>query len=212
MVLGICDDQYEFTLVGIGEQSDRGIFSRSALGKKFEEDPMWVPKPALVNGSQDTVLPFVLVEDQAFVLSSYLQRPYPESNSMTIEKKIYNYRCSRARQVIENTFGIWSERWRILCKPIVAKKKTIEDVTKATICLHNFLMQKNDRNLYFDNSLVDRESRNGVNTTGSSQNQPLKHTFVFNNIQIESLSVLGKRYEKQFTEFFAHDGAAALTI
>jgi len=67
-------------------------------------------------------------------------KPYPSRN-LTIEQRIYNYRLSRARRVVENAFGIMCSRFRIFSKPIALSPEKIECIVMATCCLHNFLLR-----------------------------------------------------------------------
>ena len=49
-------------------------------------------------------LPFVFVANEAFPLKQFLMKPYP-ARELDEQRRIYNYRLSRARRVIENAFG-----------------------------------------------------------------------------------------------------------
>ena len=49
------------------------------------------------------ILPYFLVGDEIFPLKTWLMRPYPGTDLSCEEKKIYNYRHSRARRVIERS-------------------------------------------------------------------------------------------------------------
>jgi hypothetical protein len=65
------------------------------------------------NKENDERLNFVFVADEAFSLHKHIIKPYSQRN-LTYERRIYNYRLSRARNVVENAFGIMSSRFRIL--------------------------------------------------------------------------------------------------
>ena len=106
VLMAICDAQYIFRFVDIGaygRRSDGGIFSNSVIGKNFNANRMNVPKPSAV--AEGRILPYCLVGDEAFLLKPYLLRPYP-GRGLTPKQDVYNYRLSRARRTIENTFGI----------------------------------------------------------------------------------------------------------
>ena len=63
-----------------------------------------LPEDEPLPGSDDT-MPFVFVGDEAFPLRPYLMRPWPGRMLTDEKRKVYNYRLSRARRVVENTFG-----------------------------------------------------------------------------------------------------------
>ena len=96
-------------------------------------------------------------------------RPYPGHN-LPEDQAIFNYRLSRARRVIENTFGILSVRWRIFRRPILAKPDNVNAIVKATICLHNFLRQsdiaKQPTQRYSPRGFADTEDMGGNVTEG----------------------------------------------
>lgn len=113
-------------------------------------------------------MPYVIVGDEAFPLMTHVMRPYPGSGTQILspEVRIYNYKLSRARRVIENTFGIMVSRWRILRRSIIGKTETVENIVKAITCLHNFLQirsnQQRDQKKqhYCPPNYVDRENLN----------------------------------------------------
>ena len=104
-----------------------------------------------------------IVADQAFPLSKSIMRPYP-GRDLNLNKKVFNYRLSRARRTIENTFGILVQRWRVLRKPIIADISTCEKIVKATVVLHNFLMDDEEAQRMY--SCVDNTGKGILRTVG----------------------------------------------
>ncbi|KAJ8046482.1 Protein ALP1-like [Holothuria leucospilota] len=147
VLMAVCDGRYRFTLVDIGaagRNSDGGIFANPPMGIAMENGSSDIPKPCPLTESESQPFLYVFVGDEAFSLKNYLKRPFPgrDVGPMTgekYEKNIYNYRLSRAKRIIENTFGIWSAHWRIFNRPIIAATESVELYIKATICLHNWL-------------------------------------------------------------------------
>ena len=50
-------------------------------------------------------MPYVCVGNDAFGLKPRMMNTYPLQN-LPVDKRVYNYRLSRARRVVENVFGI----------------------------------------------------------------------------------------------------------
>lgn len=138
-LLAVCDANYTFTMVdigGMGSESGGGLFARSLFGKMLDRNLLNVPEPSDLWNSG--TIPYYIVGDEAFPLKDYLMRPYPGKH-LSKAQQIFNYRLSRARRVIENTFGILVSRWRIFEGPIIATLENIEKYIVAAVSLHNYL-------------------------------------------------------------------------
>ena len=77
-----------------------------------------------------------------YFCSCWLLRPYP-AQGIPEEQRIFNYRLSSARSIIENTFGILAARWRVFMQPIQSTVEKTDRIVKATIRLNNFLWETN---------------------------------------------------------------------
>jgi len=120
VLLALCDANYCFTWVDIGaygKSSDSGIFKESILYSKLTEKTLNIPDPSPINNSDETILPYVIVADEAFGMLENLMRTYG-GKLLSYEKKFFNYRLTLARRYIECTFGIISNKWRILHRPL----------------------------------------------------------------------------------------------
>lgn len=167
-VMGICDSDYVFTAVHVGEpgkNSDGGIFNTSRLGIEIQDRGLNLPKGTCNLPGTNIPSECFFVGDDAFPLLPMLMKPYC-GNFLDEPKQIFNYRLSRARRTIENTFGIWSARWRVLKKAIAMQEDTADEIIWATICLHNFLRKRElllnpaDR-AYCPPNFVDQQDENG---------------------------------------------------
>ena len=84
----------------------------------------------------------------------------PYSGEMTLEERIFSYRLSRARRIIENCFGILRARFRIFRQPIKAAIETVEVIVLVACALHNYL-RLTENAAYCPAGFVDCETRSG---------------------------------------------------
>ena len=167
VLMAVCDANYRFTMVDVGDtgrNSDAGVFANSDLGKAICENTLQISPDRKIWNS-DITYPFVYVGDEAFPLRPNLMKPDPRA-VLGEQERIFNYRLSRCRRVIENTFGILASRFRIFRRPIIAREDVVIRVTKACVVLHNYLMHnkefKGASYQYLPPDLIDRESRSGI--------------------------------------------------
>ena len=80
-----------------GRASDSTIFKNSSLNIALDQK--------LLNWPGDGVC----VGDDAFPRRTNLLKPFSKRN-LSLEEKVFNYRLSRARRVVENAFGIFDSR------------------------------------------------------------------------------------------------------
>ena len=108
------------------------------------------------------LMPHCIVADEAFPLRIDLMRPYPrhsKNENLPEYKAIFNYRLSRARRIVENTFGILAQHWRLLNRCIQLKEQNVVQVIKACCVLHNFLQ---DTPSYTDRSTLQVDTQGNV--------------------------------------------------
>ena len=159
--MAVCDARYNFVLFDVGQYgsgNDSGVLKEAKFGKVFDEHLFNYPDPEKIPGCP-LELPFFLVGDDIFPLKDWLMRPFP-GKGLDESQHVYNYRLSRARRVIENTFGILVARWRIFRGFIRAKPNNVENYVMAAICLHNYLRQTDNAG-YCPTGFVDSEDSTG---------------------------------------------------
>lgn len=140
VLLALVDANYRFLAVYVGaygKNSDGGIFASSRIGKSFANNTLHIPTDKALPGT-DTFLPHVIVGDEAFPLTKHLMRPYPRTRN-DHQRKIFNYRLSRARRVSENAFGLLTQRFQIYQRRLKMHPHNADTVILETCCLHNFL-------------------------------------------------------------------------
>ncbi|KAJ8928821.1 hypothetical protein NQ314_018566 [Rhamnusium bicolor] len=142
VLMAVANAAYKFVYVDIGaygKDCDSSVFQQTVFWKKVKNGSLNIPDPAPLQ--QDLILPFVLVRDEAFALDENLLRPFGGQN-LTVAKRMFNYRLTRARRFVECTFSILANKWRIFHRALNISKEFAKDIVKATVILHNFFRER----------------------------------------------------------------------
>lgn len=157
VLMAIANANYEFILCDFGTNgriSDGGVIENTLFYNKLKDGKLMLPLPEKKAGS-DKDLPFVFIGDEAFALRPDFLKPFNQKE-LNHDKKIFNYRLSRARRIIENTFGIMVSRFRIFHTAISVSLERIDKIVMACCVLHNFLRRKCSES-YVPNDCFDNE-------------------------------------------------------
>jgi hypothetical protein len=214
VLLAVVDADYKFIYIDVGcngRVADGGVFRNCSLSKALEENKLHIPPPEPLP-NQSGHIPYMLVADDAFPLKEYLQKPYAQSG-LTREKRIYNYRLSRARRIVENVFGILANRFRIFRAPIPLNPEKVIAIVMACCSLHNFLRTRvSSRIVYTPRGSLDFENTDnhtvmpGTWRQESSAQGLIAPPRLRGNRQLAS----AKAYRDQLREYFnSPDGAVA---
>ena len=102
---GIVDANYCFLDVCIrwpGSVHDARVFAHSNVYRKITEEQLLPQKYIQVQGVD---IPVFLIGDSAYLIKTWLMKPFPQNRIHTEAQKTFNYRLSRARIVVENAYG-----------------------------------------------------------------------------------------------------------
>ena len=188
------DHDYRFVFIDVesnGSMSDSTVFHNSSLFQALESG-------LLPTGG-------VVVGDDAFALKKYLMKPYA-GQLLDFEKKVFNYRLSRARRIVENAFGILVSRFRIFEKPIPLLPEKIDKVICAACALHNVLRSKS-ASTYMPRDAVDAEDFDLRRIIEGGWRQETNGLQSVTRVGPHQQSKKAKDKRDAFKSYFANEGA-----
>lgn len=103
-------------------------------------------------------MPFVLVGYEVFPLSKHLMKPFPRTNLLSPQNRIFNYRLSHARWTIESAFGMRYSQWRVFYAPLPFHLGAADKIVAAAICLHNFIIDTEPGSEEDDDEVVENDN------------------------------------------------------
>lgn len=208
VLMAIANANYEFILVDFGTNgriSDGGVLMNTKFYEKLQNKTLRLPIEEKLCHS-DKVLPYVFVGDDAFPLGVHLLKPFPQSN-LTDEKRIFNYRLSRSRRIIENVFGILAARFRIFHTEINVSIERIESIVMACCVLHNFLRKKCPASYTTPDDLDSENYEAGTFTNGLRvSDNDLLH---LDKSATRNVSQIAKNVRETYMQYFNNEGAVS---
>ena len=160
-LLAVCDAKYKFIFADVGQygsNNDCAVLNNSKIGEGLERGTLSIPSDEKIPGIDGLDMPYYLLGDEIFPLEPYLMRPYP--GTQPEPGQVFNYRQSRARLPIENSFGILVARWRIFECPIQTNQDNAKSFVMACLCLHNYL-RMTENSLYTPYGFIDVATKGG---------------------------------------------------
>lgn len=157
--LFIGDANYRMIFLNVGcsgRDSDGGIFKKTSFYKHLQDKTLLnIPKKEKLKDS-DEAIGYFIVGDDAFALSTTLMKPYSITN-LSFVQRIFNYRLSRARRVIENSFGIMTSRFRVLSASILLDPIKTTSIVLCVCALHNFLIDTKAEDYFEELNAMENE-------------------------------------------------------
>lgn len=198
ILMALVDADYKFLWVDLGANgsaSDCQVFNHGELKEAIEDGSIGFPE-ADEMPYDDWPMNYFIVGDDAFPLRPWLMKPYSRRN-LENDERIFNYRLSRARRVVENAFGILANRWRCLLRTMGQQPHIVEKIIVACICLHNMMRTRHPGPLH---ELVDQDDRNHRVVRGGWRNDMNLH-----NLQVVGGNVTTREAKRQrlyLTDYF----------
>ncbi|XP_064643021.1 uncharacterized protein LOC135497207 [Lineus longissimus] len=142
---GTCDFNYRFIDIYFGfagRAHDAKILANSGLYKMAISGQLLPDQPRVIANHN---VPLLIIGDPAYPLLPWLMKPFAHRGHLTAAQNRFNYRLSRARMTIENTFGRLKSRWRCLLKKSDFQLENVHHIVTACCVLHNVCEIHNER-------------------------------------------------------------------
>jgi hypothetical protein len=127
VLMALVDADYKFLWIDVGSDgssNDASIYNGSELKEGLESpnNIFNLPEEKSLPG-YDVPIPYYIVGDNAFGINKRLMNPFAIRH-MEHHERIFNYRLSRARRVVENAFGILTHKFRVLLRTMNQARDT----------------------------------------------------------------------------------------
>jgi hypothetical protein len=169
----------------------------------LEEKRANIPAPDMLpNPSKEHHFVFLSVE--AFALREYLLIPY-NRRDLNTDRRLYNYRLSRSRRVIENAFGILASRFGILLTKIHLSPEKVKIIVLACCHLHSYLREQRGQKYINRGSMDCKDVNTGFISEGQWKSDceemiPLQPTKYHNT------EMLAKTIRNKYCAYFNNEG------
>lgn len=194
---------YKFIWLDVGQQgriSDGGVFEWTSFCNDLKSNRLSFPPKS----ENDMDLEFVIIGDEAFMLHKHLLKPYSVKD-LTHDRRIFNYRLSRARNVVENAFGLLTSRFRIFHTTIPVKVESVKYIVAAACALHNFLLTVSPS--YVTQSTFDRlNKKTWTIDKGDWRNENYEELTPLQPCGAKNVSNCAKKTRDEYCEFFNASG------
>lgn len=153
-------------------------------------------------------VPFIFFGDDTFSLSPNIMKPYSGNQERGSMHRIFNYRLSRGRRVVENLFGIMASVFLFFRKPILLKPPKVGKIVLTCVLLHNYLRRNAEsKNNYTPPGSFDLEDiDSGTIRNGSCKNesQPTESILPPKSVARKSLQE-AQNIRNEYCEYFISD-------
>lgn len=206
VLMATVNANYEFIVADVGTNgriSDGGVIKNTEFGKALYAKSLFIPPPSQLPDS-NKILPYVFVGDNAFQMQENILKPYAAVN-LSNKERIFNYRLSRARRIVENVFGILVSRFGVLQTTISVSPEKAQTIVLACCYLHNFLRKKKT---YAFSESIDRESTVSGDLTSGTWRKNVNIN-ALESTQLRNSSSKAKEVRDEFAEYFSNEGAVS---
>jgi hypothetical protein len=143
VLMAVVDAKYRFVWGSCGfpgNSHDSVLLQSTSLWANIKEG---IFSPNFSQLEQGIYVPPLLLADSAFPMEACLMKPYTNA-ILTKEQRYFNYRLSRARMVVEGTYGQLKGRWRFLLRKSESNHFEVKMATLACMVLHNVCLEQGD--------------------------------------------------------------------
>lgn len=173
VLMAVVDHDYRFIFVDVGAEgraSDSRIWRQSQFFHDIDSEAnvLDLPQPAVIPGIRGPI-PYYFVADDAFALGIHMLKPFPGAR-LSYCQRVFNYRLSRCRRIVENAFGILATRFRILLRQQDMEPEGVKILVITMCALHNFLRTR-CAHTYMPLGSVDHEMQDHSIMQGQWRNE-----------------------------------------